>query len=76
MKLLKKDTLAMRIAAHAIREFLIVRRDGGYAIQAKMGTETFQLRSRRELVRRFCKLDTAAEFLRFRGALQITLELA
>lgn len=76
MKLLKEDTLAMLIAAHAIREFLIVRRDGGYAIQAKMGTETFQLRSRRETVRRFRKLDTAAEYLRTRGALQFTLDLA
>ncbi len=76
MKRLNEDTLEMLIAAHAIREFLIVRGDGGYVIQAKMGTETFQLRSRREAVRRFRKLDTAAAYLRTRGALQVTLDLA
>ncbi|WP_210397377.1 hypothetical protein [Motiliproteus sediminis] len=76
MKLLKEETLATLIAAHAIREFLIVRCEGGYAIQARMGRERFQLRSRRESVRRFRKLDTAAEFLRTRGVLQVSLDLA
>lgn len=77
-KQLDEATLAALVDAGVVREAIIarLRHDGDYkwAIRVKFGMNEQVLRSRREQVRLFNTIDTAAKLLHTAGLSQMTID--
>jgi len=70
-----ESTLRALLAADSIREVVIVRHEGAYAVKVKFGNKDVYLSSRRNEIRTYKSLDTIAKQFREMGRLIITLDL-
>ena len=69
-------TLKALVSAHSIRETIIVRHSGGYAVRLKFGASDAWLRSQRQKIRVFKSLDGLAKTLRNLGLTHLVLDLS